>query len=58
MFEVLPSIPLSHALLFLYRCEGKREMSFHLAHLSYANDIVGVNRVVTTWPVSFSTVVD
>lgn len=52
-FEVLPSVHLSVALLFLYRCEGKREMSFHMAHLSYGNYIVRVNRVMTTCPLAF-----
>lgn len=52
-FEVLPSVHLSDALLFLYRCEGKREMAFHTAHLSYGNYIDRVNRVMTTWPLCF-----
>ena len=37
----------------LYRCEGEREMSFHMAHLSYSNYTAGLNRVMTTWPLAF-----
>lgn len=44
-FEVLPSIHLSEALLFLHS-EGKRATSFNAAHLSSANCRVRV--IVTT----------